>query len=253
MTAISELRTVSLSEMDGIKLMNRIDTKYVTTGAVLEHILERCVSSFRVLETSGGRIASYDTVYYDTADLRMYLEHHNRRLNREKIRVRKYCDTGECFIEIKRKNNHGRTRKKRRQIGPEYFADCRQCDMAREFVSAKSRYRLDETSPVLRSRFSRITLTDNKLSERITIDSNLGFENIRTGLNSRLDDVVIIEIKQDAHADSLMKSILLDLRVKPLRLSKYCIGTVLTDPSVRNSRFREKLRAVGKMTGKRYL
>ena len=69
-------------------------------------------------------------------------------------------------------------------------------------------------------------------------------------LNNENDE---IEIKQDSHASSLMKSILLDLRVKPLRLSKYCVGTVLTNAEVKNSRFKEKLRAVGKMTGKRYL
>ena len=253
MTTLAQMQGISLSEMDGIKLMNRIDSKYVTTEAVLGQILERCVSSFRVLETSGGRLASYDTVYYDTDDLKMYFEHHNRRLDREKIRVRRYCDTGECFIELKHKNNHGRTRKKRRQIDPSFFPDCKSGDEALRFIAAKSRYRLEDTSPAVRTRFSRITLTDNNLSERITIDSKLCFDNFRTGRSSTLDDAVIIEIKQDSHASSLMKSILLDLRVKPLRLSKYCVGTVLTNAEVKNSRFKEKLRAVGKMTGKRYL
>ena len=251
MTTLAQMQGISLSEMDGIKLMNRIDSKYVTTEAVLGQILERCVSSFRVRETSGGRLASYDTVYYDTDDLKMYFEHHNRRLDREKIRVRRYCDTGECFIELKHKNNHGRTRKKRRQIDPSFFPDCKSCDEALRFIAAKSRYRLEDTSPAVRTRFSRITLTDNNLSERITIDSKLCFDNFRTGRSSTLDDAVIIEIKQDSHASSLMKSILLDLRVKPLRLSKYCVGTVLTNAEVKNSRFKEKLRAVGKMTGKR--
>ena len=169
MTTLAQMQGISLSEMDGIKLMNRIDSKYVTTEAVLGQILERCVSSFRVLETSGGRLASYDTVYYDTDDLKMYFEHHNRRLDREKIRVRRYCDTGECFIELKHKNNHGRTRKKRRQIDPSFFPDCKSCDEALRFIAAKSRYRLEDTSPAVRTRFSRITLTDNNLSERITV------------------------------------------------------------------------------------
>ena len=253
MTTLAQMQGISLSEMDGIKLMNRIDSKYVTTEAVLGQILERCVSSFRVLETSGGRLASYDTVYYDTDDLKMYFEHHNRRLDREKIRVRRYCDTGECFIELKHKNNHGRTRKKRRQIDPSFFPDCKSCDEALRFIAAKSRYRLEDTSPAVRTRFSRITLTNNNLSERITIDSKLCFDNFRTGRSSTLDDAVIIEIKQDSHASSLMKSLLLDLRVKRLRLSKACVGTVLTNAEVKNSRFKEKLRAVGKMTGKRYL
>ena len=39
MTTLAQMQGISLSEMDGIKLMNRIDSKYVTTEAVLGQIL----------------------------------------------------------------------------------------------------------------------------------------------------------------------------------------------------------------------
>lgn len=339
MTALDRLDPVSLDEMDSIRLMNRVDSKYVTTESVLAKILERCEGSFRVLCTVSGRTNTYDTVYFDTPGLDMYFEHHNRRLDREKIRVRRYCDSGECFIEIKHKNNHGRTKKKRRSIDPELFpvcgnsgsgwcrafrtgpaggcggaegepasgcgdsagrhgigdleskaggvcgktdggrcggdsgkpaggcggtsngpgavtyADapiCRNAGIC-DYVRERSRYRLEETSPAIRSRFVRITLVDNDLSERITIDRELGFDNLRTGLQHGMKDAVIIEVKQDGAARSKMKDILSDLRVKPLRLSKYCVGTVLTAPGIKKSRFKERIRAVEKLTGNKLL
>ena len=43
-----------------------------------------------------------------------------------------------------------------------------------------------------------------------------------------------------------MKGILLDHRVKPIRVSKYCIVTVLTRPDVKSGRFKVKLHRIEK-------
>jgi hypothetical protein len=43
-----------------------------------------------------------------------------------------------------------------------------------------------------------------------------------------------------------MKKIMLDLRVKQLKVSKYCLGVVLTTPEVKKNRFKRKLRLVNK-------
>ena len=48
-----------------------------------------------------------------------------------------------------------------------------------------------------------------------------------------------------------MKQILLGRRVKPLRVSKYCLAVTLTDPSARSGRYKEKVRAVEKATNKK--
>ena len=58
---------------------------------------------------------------------------------------------------------------------------------------------------------------------------------------------MIIELKQDGRADSEMKDILLRHRVKPVRVSKYCIGTTLTDDSVKHNRFKPKIRTIEKV------
>ena len=56
----------------------------------------------------------------------------------------------------------------------------------------------------------------------------------------------LIELKQDGHADSPMKRILLDHRVKPVRISKYCIAVTLTEPAARSGRFKAKVRQIEK-------
>ncbi len=238
---------VSLEEMDGVKLMNRIDTKYLTDELTLEGILQDAFNcGYRALLTDGSKIAGYDTLYFDTPELRMFMDHHNRRLVRQKIRTRVYVGSGTTFLEIKRKNNHGRTKKKRVEIPPEEFKDFSTDVTACEYLAEKSWFTAPELSPSLETIFRRITLVNPAMTERITIDSSLGFNNFRTGLESSLRNGVVIELKQDGRAESTMKRILLDHRVKPIRVSKYCIGITLTSPGLKTNRFKLKIRKIEK-------
>ena len=41
-----------------------------------------------------------------------FLDHHNRRVNRNKIRFREYVGSNLTFLEVKTKNNKGKTIKK---------------------------------------------------------------------------------------------------------------------------------------------
>ena len=238
---------IGLDEMKGIKLMNRIDTKYLTTETELVRILEAAREDYRVQEILGQRISSYDTIYFDTADFDMYLAHHNRRSSRQKIRTRSYVDSGDTFLEIKNKNNRGRTKKVRIPISGNDLLNFTENLSARDFISNKSNYPLEKLEPRVRTRFERITLVNNEKTERLTIDMGLRFENLHTGEGMSLPGVVIIELKQDGAGASPMKDILLDERVKPRRMSKYCIGTVLTVPDIRKNRFKENLNYINKL------
>ncbi len=238
---------VSLEEMDGVKLMNRIDTKYLTDENTLAVIMaDALAAGYRALVTDGSRIASYDTMYFDTPELRMFLDHHNRRLVRQKVRTRVYVGSGLTFLEIKRKNNHGRTKKKRTQIPRSEFQDFSGDAQACSYLAEKSMFTAAGLSPSLETIFRRITLVNPAMTERLTIDSSLGFNNPRTGSESSLRNGVIIELKQDGRADSPMKRILLNHRVKPIKVSKYCVGITLTDPYVKHNRFKLKIRKIEK-------
>ena len=99
---LKQFEPISLSEMESVKLMNRIDTKYAVPIAILPSILEMAKEEYYAQEIDGKRIATYDTMYYDTEDMDMYIRHHDRQLVRQKIRVRQYVDSNLTFLEIKR-------------------------------------------------------------------------------------------------------------------------------------------------------
>ena len=181
----------------------------------------------------------------------MFYLHHNRRLVRQKVRTRQYVNSGDSFLEIKRKNNHGRTSKKRMGIPSDKMMDFGSVPEAADYLARHSWFQAGELSPSARTCFSRITLVNPALTERLTIDTKLAFTNFRTGLGTTLEDAVIIELKQDGRAASQMKGILLDLRIKPLRVSKYCMAITLTDPSAKTGRFKVKVRAIEKIIGKK--
>lgn len=249
---ISKFEPISLSEMESVKLMNRIDTKFAVPLSVLPDILSAAQDDYFIQQINNCRIANYDTVYYDTDTLDMYLRHHDRQLVRQKIRVRRYVDSNLTFLEIKRKNNKGRTKKKR--IAVPGFAirantvgHGKQDIKVADFIEQKSRYHWSEISPHLRTTFRRITLVNRLRTERLTIDTDLRWTNILTGEQRTYPHLVVIELKRDGNCPSPMIHILRDMHIHPLKISKYCIGTALTSPDLKQNRFKSKIRKIEKL------
>lgn len=239
--------------MESVKLMNRIDTKYAVPMSVLPAILQAAQQDYFAQQIDGQRIATYDTMYYDTDTLDMYIRHHDRQLVRQKIRVRQYVDSDLTFLEIKRKNNKGRTKKKRISVpgfditGETLGNSKRSMWSVEDFIAAKSRYQWSELTPCLSTRFHRITLVNKAKTERLTIDMDLVWDNVVTGVSKTYRDLVIIELKRDGNVPSPMTDIMLSLRLHPLKISKYCIGTALTTPGLKKNRFKAKIRKIEKM------
>jgi len=243
------LRPIELSDMDAIRLMNRVDTKYLTDAVTLGLILGKAAQSgYLAFEINGKRVNEYRSMYYDTPSLQMYLDHHNRRLVRQKLRTRCYVASGRTFLELKNKNNHGRTGKKRLEIEPRmYCMESLTDSLYKDWLDGRMRYPIDGMMPSLETSFSRITLVNPQRSERTTIDFNLDFHNVRNEKSVDMDNMVIIELKQDGFLPSRLREILLECRVKRLGLSKYCIGTAMTDETVKMGNFKEKLMLIEKM------
>ena len=248
---LARIDPITLDEMESITLMNRIDSKYLTDVPTLMRLLgDAAEQGYRALYVDGKKLIPYDSVYFDTPDLRTYTDHRNRKLVRQKVRTRCYLtDSGAAFLEIKRKTNHGRTKKKRMQIPMADFADFRGNAEAAAYLQTRSMFTVEQLSPELHTRFSRITLVNAHQTERITIDMDLQFENVRFGTQASLPGAVIIELKQDGRAPSRMKPILLKHRIKPFRISKYCTAVTLTDPTARYGRFKLKLKRIGRVIG----
>ena len=240
--------SISLSEMDGIRLMNRIDTKYLTSFSRLAALLSEALDcGYMVFEEGGKRIQDYDSVYFDTPSFTTYTEHRRGKLVRQKIRTRRYSSSGVCFLEIKNKNNHSRTKKKRIQLTegayPYYTCD----EAAPSWLGERCLYDAYSLGATLSTAFKRITLVNPERSERLTIDMDVRFRNFRTGMEDGLGRAVIIELKQDGRAGSRMREILLRHRILPCRISKYCAGITMTTPGIRAGRFKEKVRLIEKI------
>ena len=242
---VQGMNPITLDEMSGVKLMNRIDTKYVVTEKQLRDILARICDAYYAQEVEGNRLSPYSTVYYDTPDLTMYLIHHNRHLVRDKVRVRTYVDSHLTFCEVKHKNNKGRTKKKRIVVEP--VPNIIDNPEAAAFLAEKQPYPVGTLSPHLVTIFDRFTLVNYGKTERLTIDCNLHFENLRSGTTASMAPLAVMELKQDGRARSLLKDVLFEMRIHPFKISKYCIGTCMTRPDVKQNRFKKKLRRINRL------
>ena len=182
---------ISLDEMSGIKLMNRTDTKFVTTASRLRQLLVLAHDDYRVQEINGKRIARYYTAYFDTPDNNMYIVHQNGHVGRQKLRIRSYVDSGLNFLEVKTKNNHGRTKKKRVDMvgfdpmnpdhGIRFLRQDEQFRQYDEFLHKHLRYNPTILTEQLENHFNRITLVNKAKTERLPIDSAACFHNLVTG------------------------------------------------------------------------
>ena len=82
-SCLPDFPPISLEEMREVRLMDRVDTKYVTNETVLLQILaEANRQGYRALESVCGKIQPYDSIYFDTGCMDMYRDHHNRRQRR---------------------------------------------------------------------------------------------------------------------------------------------------------------------------
>ena len=244
MTEVIKLfEPISLEQMSGVKLMNRTDTKFVTTTERLQLLLQMAQNDYYVQEIDGERNLEYDTTYFDTRQFDMYNHHQWNHVNRQKIRFRTYCISGLQFMEVKTKNNHGRTKKKRIEVTDMDVLEKQKHD----FLSKHLRYGADTLQPALNNHFSRITLVNKGKTERLTIDSSLSFHNLQSNKSMDMGDLVIIELKRDGLVSSPVLDMLRQLRIHPHGFSKYCMGSALTNPQLPTNRFKRKLIEIRKI------
>ena len=234
---------ITLAEMSSVKLMNRTDTKFVTTLPKLMQLLKMAQDDYYAQEIDGERNMLYDTTYFDTNDYAMYRQHQCGHTNRQKIRFRTYVSSHLQFMEVKTKNNHGRTKKKRIEVTDMDLTDVGK----REFLASHLHFDVDTLIPHMHNYFRRITLVNKAKTERLTIDTALQFHNVQTNTDRDMGQLVIIELKRDGLVFSPVLEMLRQLHIHPHGFSKYCMGAALTNQSLPVNRFRQKLRDVEKI------
>lgn len=236
------LEPISLEAMDKVKLMNRTDRKYCININSLEGLLEDIRESYYILELGALRDMPYLTVYYDTMGDDMFSNHHRGKMNRYKVRKRCYESTGVTYIEIKFKNNKGRTIKVRQK------SEMQGATLTSEdkvFIEANSPYTASSLKEVLCNNFNRLMLVSKDMNERCTIDTSLMFKSDTK--EKYINNLAIIEVKTEGRSRSVMIDALSARRVKISGFSKYCIGRSKLDNEVKKNRFKSKLRILNKL------
>lgn len=228
---------ITLEEMNGVRLMDRVETKFVLSAKQLPEILKRLSADYKVLDVDGNVLPSYKTVYFDTESLYFYQEHHRKRKKRSKVRFRNYVDSNLTFLEVKHKAN-GRIDKQRIQVENEHFVlnDPEWCFLA------ESDIRISDLSLKLTNNYDRITLVSKHDVERVTFDLNVNFQYGEKA--GSLGDVVILELKQPTLSrQTPIYKVLRSEGIRPYNVSKYCIGLIKTHgkDNLKYNRFKKKL------------
>ncbi len=238
--------TITLAQMDKSRLMERTDVKYVGHISAVPKLLELAADNYRVQVIGCDRSQSYVTTYLDTIDLSMYAEHYNKYSFRQKIRVRTYLSANETYFEIKT-NNNGCTKKQRIRIGTDGFWNG--TTAVETFVAELSDYKVTDLHPSIVSEFRRITLVSNNMNERLTIDTDISFKNVRTGCEISLPNMLIVEQKCEKDRADNSVDTFQALHLERMGFSKYCVGVALTDSIIENKSFSRQLRKVEKLIG----
>lgn len=237
---LDDFRTISITEIEQVQLMKRVETKFVLPLAQLMQMLPDITKGYKVLQTAQNRLSTYHNLYFDTPCLQFYHDHHRGKQRRNKVRIRTYVDENQSYLEVKQKNPKGFTQKQRMPIETSTY----KLNAATNPFLEKAIGEKRELHPVLTAQFKRITLADHQLTERCTIDIDIQYDHdVQLGKKQ----VVIIEVKQASYSRSspLMRC-LKQANVQPYKVSKYCLGMALTRPSLKQNLWKQKFRKINK-------
>jgi hypothetical protein len=247
---VAGMLPISLEEVGNAAFADRVDTKFVVPARDVPTLLERLVERCCILEVGGIRLLRYSTLFFDTPGLMLYHAHHAARAPRFKVRVRSYVDSGASFLEVKRKNNRGRTAKDRVPVDADAVSD-RAMPLRhlaeRRPLGVERAVPIAELEPSLRVEFTRMTLASRDAPERLTIDLDLRFR--RNGYQAALPHLAIVELKQEREGRSPLRDAIRSVYAQPDALSKYCLGIARLEPQVRRNNFLPVIRRIDRLNG----
>ena len=234
---LSKFSSTSLAELNEMALDNRVDSKFVLRKKMLGDILEHLSNNYAILTVDNENIFTYENTYFDTPERFFYQSHHNGKLNRQKLRFRRYKESGLCVLETKLKTNKSRTIKQRIPINKHNQKSII------SFINEQIHSTTGSLLPKLFNNYHRMTFTHLQKQEKITIDFNLGFENPDNSLQYHIDDFFVVEVKAKEKAHLSEFSLYCKKNgIRSKRFSKYCMGTCLTNnDEFKKNNFKKKL------------
>ena len=233
----------SLSSLKNASLMRRVDSKFLVPVSLVPSLLRELRQDYTILELDGLRSFNYVTTYYDTKQHTHYLDHHNGRLNRFKVRKRTYTDSDISFLEVKFKDNKNCTTKTR-------IASDEQIDnLDDESVNFLSELQVADPTKlqaVQTGTYQRVALANEIIGERLTIDFNLAFKDEINNSRFLLGPWVVVELKQHRlNRNSAFFAWAKKNAVRKTSFSKYCMGVYFTgSPSLKRNNFHKIARPI---------
>ena len=210
-SAVNRMCPISLEQLDErAALLRRVDNKYVADREQLTQLLERLADDHDVLGIDGRRVFGYDTVYFDTGDLRCFRDHNDDVRPRFKARRRCYVDADDCVFEVKVKREDGET-------------DKRQADDLDSALRDADIEPPGELEAVLRTAFDRVTLAAREGGARLTIDLGVTLSTIEGESVTMRDGLALVETKSE-DGESPGDTVLRELGARSVSLSKYRTG-----------------------------
>lgn len=251
LSILEEFESHSLEQQNRAALMNRMDSKYLLPLSLFNPMMEEISQDYSILTSHKKKIFNYQTTYFDNKEKQFYLDHHNGKLNRFKVRFRRYVESDIGFMEVKFKNNKKRTIKQRISTNA-LMSNHKKVD---DFINKALGYTANLQTTLFVS-YQRITLLNKHSLERITIDLNLRFRDAINKKQSLQDQVFIVEIKRQGKSLGSTCNLFLKTHgYKETNFSKYCMGRILThsdkEPvSLKFNRFKPVLHKLDKLNKK---
>ncbi len=245
MLFIDHFEPIDLKTIERVELLNRIDSKFIFPYQDLNDVLSELASHYFILTIEGKRIHAYRNLYYDTVDFQLYRMHHNGKLNRLKVRMRQYVDSGLTYFEAKYKVKANRTDKARMKLSgwdETLSAEKKGCI---DFAGVNP----DSLQPIISIDFQRITLARKDFGERATLDINLRFHHAEGDIS--LPNLVIAEVKQSKQsAISPMLDSFRKRHYEESGFSKYAMAVATCFP-VKYNTFKPNFIKINKLRGNR--
>jgi hypothetical protein len=228
--AVREPDPISLEQLDEqAKLRRRVDSKYVVPDDRVATAVRSLADGYRALEIDGERRFSYESVYFDTPDLRCFRDHVEGVRPRFKVRSRYYRETGACFFEIKVKLADDETVKRQRPyehahhgtITPEAWAF-----LDETLAELTDEEPARDLAATLITLYERFTLAAREGGERATLDLSVELRSMDGREVELRDDHVLVETKTGERPGRLDD----ELRAagcEPISISKYRLGVGL--------------------------
>lgn len=243
---LQKLPIASLDDLNSLHLLSRFDTKLIAGEISIPELIDILAENHKVLDISGNKMFKYSSSYYDTDDYLCYLAHHNGKKNRIKVRNRRYEDANLCFWEVKHKYNSSLTNKDRLNVDWKEKDDIASSS---DFILNNADLDASKLNQKLLVEYRRITLINQAKKEKITIDLDIVFKT--ASVSYPLEGVSLIEMKHKSFCNHLStQQIAKPLHIREIgSFSKYCMGLILTNQSVKFNRFKSQLLLLNKISG----